>query len=77
MVDLSILCFVYFLIPLRIFAFLGVINFSISGFFFKRLNIFYIYSTLILEAASSPGIPITTINYPDLKNLSPYGTRYN
>jgi hypothetical protein len=67
MVEFSFLRFVCFLIPLCFRAFPGAINFCISGFFFKRLNILYIYGTLIFKADPSHSIPVLLINYYCLK----------
>jgi hypothetical protein len=70
MANSSILHFVYFLTAPKCFAFPAAINFLIPGLFFKRANILYIYTTLILEPIrSSHGISVPLINHYCLKKL--------
>jgi len=70
MVNFSTLRFVCFLTALCCFAFPGAINFCIPSLFFKRLNILYIYATLIFKPIySSHRILVPLINYYCLKKL--------
>jgi len=70
MVNYSILRFVCFKTLPSLRGFSRAINSGIRGFFLKKLNILYIYETLILRAGLIICIPIPLINYfLTLKNL--------
>ena len=83
MVNLSILCFVCFLVPLNSCVVPGVFNTVRLLFFFKNSIIIYIYFRIIRDnhafivRGAHPLEPIRyypLIKHLNLRNLLPYGT---
>ncbi len=85
MVNLSILCFVCFLLPLCLHASLGIVNSLTVSSLLEKLIIIYIYFIIISETYALKTCSIllepvpknSLIYHPNLKNLSPYGTGRN